>query len=46
MPGHCALNFLSTLITKGCFTGPAFEMIVVTVFFEALLMAAGTQFCP
>lgn len=43
---HCSLYFLSTLITKICFASPAFEMVIVVVFFKTLLMTAGTQFSP
>jgi len=43
--GHSPLNFLAALITKGCLTGPALQVVVVTVFFKTLLMTAGTQLC-
>ena len=43
--GHCTLNFLATLITKGCLTALAFQMVVVTVFFGTPPMAARAGLC-
>ena len=44
MHSDCPLNYLAALVTKGCFTVPTLQVVVV-VDFKTLLMATGTKSC-